>query len=45
LNWRIGAKQTEDDLVVAPREFWNEKLISKIADIDYVTNYSKNYRG
>jgi hypothetical protein len=27
------AKQTEDDLVVAPSDFWNEELSSKIADI------------
>jgi hypothetical protein len=33
LNRRIIAKQTEDDLVVAPRDFWDEELSSKIADI------------
>jgi len=30
---RITAKQTENDLVVAPSDFWNEELLSKIADI------------
>ena len=33
LNRRLVAKQTEDDLVVAPSDFWNEELSSKIADI------------
>ncbi len=33
LNRRIIAKQTEDDLVVAPSDFWYEELSSKIADI------------
>jgi hypothetical protein len=33
LNKRVVAKQTEDDLVLAPSDFWNEELSSKIADI------------
>jgi hypothetical protein len=33
LNRRVAAKQTEDDLVLAPSDFWNEELSSKIADI------------
>jgi hypothetical protein len=33
LNRRLVAKQTEDDLVVAPSDFWNKELSSKIADI------------
>jgi hypothetical protein len=33
INKRVAAKQTEDDLVVAPSDFWNEELLSKIADI------------
>jgi len=33
LNRRLVAKQTEDDLVVALSDFWNEELSSKIADI------------
>ena len=33
LNKRVIAKQTEDDLVLAPSDFWNEELSSKIADI------------
>ncbi len=33
LNKRVVAKQTEDDLVLAPNDFWNEKLSSKIAEI------------
>ncbi|KAK3934731.1 hypothetical protein QBC46DRAFT_399104 [Diplogelasinospora grovesii] len=33
LNKRVAAKQTDDDLVVAPSDFWNEELASKIADI------------
>jgi hypothetical protein len=33
LNRRLVAKQTEDDLIVAPSDFWNEELSSKIADI------------
>jgi hypothetical protein len=33
LNRRLVAKQTEDDLVVAPSDFWNEELSSKVADI------------
>lgn len=33
LNRRIIAKQTEYDLVVAPSDFWDEELSSKIADI------------
>jgi hypothetical protein len=33
LNKRVIAKQTEDDLVLAPSDFWNKELLSKIADI------------
>ena len=33
LNRRVAAKQTENDLVVAPSDFWNEELSSQIADI------------
>jgi hypothetical protein len=33
LNRRLAAKQTEDDIIVAPSDFWNEELSSKIADI------------
>jgi hypothetical protein len=33
LNRRLVAKQTEDDLVLAPSDFWKEELSSKIADI------------
>lgn len=33
LNKRVAAKQTEDDLVLAPSDFWNEELSPKIADI------------
>ena len=33
LNRRVAAKQTEDDLVLAPSDFWNKDLSSKIADI------------
>ncbi|KAK3934333.1 hypothetical protein QBC46DRAFT_83014 [Diplogelasinospora grovesii] len=33
VNKRVAAKQTEDDLVVAPSDFWNEELSSTIADI------------
>jgi hypothetical protein len=33
LNRKIAAKQTENNLIVAPSDFWNEKLSSKIADI------------
>jgi hypothetical protein len=33
LNKRVVAKQTEDNLVLAPSDFWNEELSSKIADI------------
>lgn len=33
LNRRLVAKQTEDDLVVAPSDFWNEELSSKISDV------------
>jgi hypothetical protein len=29
----VDAEQTEYDLVVAPSDFWNEELSSKIADI------------
>ncbi len=33
VNKRVVAKQTEDDLVLALSDFWNEELSSKIADI------------
>jgi hypothetical protein len=33
LNRRVAAKQTEDDLVVAPSDFWNEELSTKLANI------------
>ena len=33
LNKKAAAKQTEENLVVAPSDFWNEELASKIADI------------
>jgi hypothetical protein len=33
LSRRVAAKQTGDDLVVAPSDFLNEELSSKIADI------------
>jgi hypothetical protein len=33
LNRRVIAKQTEDDLFIAPGDFWNEELSSKIIDI------------
>jgi len=33
LNKRVVAKQTEDDLVLAPGDFWNQALSSKVADI------------
>jgi len=33
MNRRVTAKQTENDLVVAPSDFWNEELSSKVADI------------
>lgn len=42
LNKRIAAKQTEDDLVVAPSDFWNMELSSKIADI--VKSTGKPYK-
>jgi hypothetical protein len=32
-NKRAVAKQTEENLVVASSDFWNEELASKIADI------------
>lgn len=32
-NKRVAAKQTEDNLVVPPSDFWNIELSSKIADI------------
>ncbi len=40
VNRRIIAKQTENDLVVAPSDFWTEELSSKIADI--VTSTGKS---
>jgi len=33
VNKRVTAKQTEDDLVVAPSDFWKNKLSSQVADI------------
>ncbi|KAK3317105.1 hypothetical protein B0H66DRAFT_535338 [Apodospora peruviana] len=33
MNKRAAAKQTEENLVVAPSDFWNQELASKIADI------------
>ncbi|KAK0728900.1 hypothetical protein B0T26DRAFT_628743, partial [Lasiosphaeria miniovina] len=42
LNKRTAAKQTEDNLVVAPSAFWNEELASKIADI--VQSTGKSYK-
>lgn len=33
LNRRIAAKQTEDDLIIAPSDFWQEGLSSTITDI------------
>ncbi|KAK3364236.1 hypothetical protein B0T25DRAFT_432750, partial [Lasiosphaeria hispida] len=42
LNKRIAAKQTEDNLMVAPSDFRNEELASKIADI--IQSTSKSYR-
>jgi hypothetical protein len=33
LNKRAAAKQTEENLVVAPSDFWSQELASKIADI------------
>lgn len=33
LNKRAAAKQTEENLIVAPSDFWNQELASKIADI------------
>ena len=33
VNRRIIAKQTENDLVVVPSDFWTEELFSKIVDI------------
>jgi hypothetical protein len=40
LNRRVAAKQTENDLVVAPSDFWNKELLSKIADIVKSTSKS-----
>lgn len=42
LNKRVAAKQTEDDLVVAPSDFWSVELASKIADI--VQSTGKSYK-
>ena len=42
LNKRVVAKQTEDDLVLAPSDFWKEELSPKIADISNST--SKPYK-
>ncbi|KAK4097376.1 hypothetical protein N658DRAFT_291647 [Parathielavia hyrcaniae] len=42
LNKKTAAKQTEDNLVVAPSDFWNEELASKIADI--VQSTGKSYK-
>jgi hypothetical protein len=33
LTKRAAVKQTEEDLVVAPSDFWNQELVFKIADI------------
>lgn len=33
VNKRVTAKQTEDDLVVPPSDFWENRLSSQIADI------------
>lgn len=33
MNNRIVAKQTEDDLILAPSGFYNEELLSKIKEI------------
>ncbi|KAK0703386.1 hypothetical protein B0T26DRAFT_658156, partial [Lasiosphaeria miniovina] len=41
LNKRAAAKQTEENLVVAPSDFWDEELASKIADI--VQSKGKTY--
>lgn len=40
VNRRIIAKQTENDLVVAPSVFWTEELSSKIIDIVTLTGKS-----
>ena len=42
LNKRAAAKQTEENLVVAPSAFWGEELASKIADI--VQSTGKSYK-
>jgi hypothetical protein len=33
MNRRVAAKQTENDLVIASSDFWNEELSSKLVDI------------
>lgn len=40
LNRRVAAKQTENDIVVAPSDFWNKELSAKIADIVKSTDKS-----
>lgn len=42
LNKRTAANQTEDNLVVAPSDLWNEELASKITDI--VQSTGKSYK-
>lgn len=42
LNKRTAAKQTEDNLVVAPSDFWNGELASKMTDI--VQSTGKSYK-
>ncbi|KAH7114710.1 hypothetical protein B0J13DRAFT_533533 [Dactylonectria estremocensis] len=37
-NNRSIAKQTEEDLVVAPSDFWNEELLAKIEEIAKTTS-------
>jgi len=41
-NKRVAPKQTEDNLVLAPSNFWNEELSPKIEDI--VTSMGKPCR-
>jgi hypothetical protein len=37
LNRRATPKQTENDLIVAPSDFWNEELSTKVVNIVKLT--------